>query len=667
MFSTDELYNIEFQIFEKVFKKELPSKGYTYREAQVNMSEEIVKLLHEKKKVLVIEAGVGTGKSFAYLIPLLILQKEYRWGFSILISTGTIALQEQLRKDIEKLKTILKLNTKHTLAKGASHFICLNKLNKEYSGKNQPEWLGNWNESSYFGDRAELEELIPDIEEIWPKINVQKCTYQKCNYFNDCKFIDLRKEMKKENNIIITNHDQLIANAKNISNYKSALFPSDIQLIVIDEAHNFEEKTRSSLTLMYKENDIFHLIKRMDNILQNSDNFREYTKKYQEIKSLFLTLFHEFKRDCNLQVKDFKSKGLESQRFELKLSAKIEETMMLLKENLISYSNSLEIVENTVNVPEELYEETYELIELIDSIVGGENKIYWLEQNNKNMISINSTPKNIDEEVKKYFFEIYQKPVIFTSATISQHGEDNFESYEFFLTELGLDSLPDKYLTMVSPKASPFNYKENSLLYIPSSLPHPKDKDSYNEEAIQEILKLVNLTEGRAMILFTAKSDMNLVYDSLQLFKLPGKVLVQKPGSSTAELKKDFMEDENSILLCTGSFWEGIDIPGPTLSNLIVYKLPFAVPDPINNYKASKVNNPMSEVYLPQMIIKLKQGIGRLIRKESDTGIVSILDSRLSEKVNSPYRHKVLASLPLPNVTESFEELKKFVDKKILK
>ena len=164
------------------------------------------------------------------------------------------------------------------------------------------------------------------------------------------------------------------------------------------------------------------------------------------------------------------------------------------------------------------------------------------------------------------------------------------------------------------------------------------------------------------MILFTSKSDMQFVYSQLQEENLPWTLLVQREGSSQEEVKKKFSEEENSILLSTGIFWEGIDIAGPSLSNLIIFKMPFSVPDPILKYKASLSKNGFLEVYLPEMVIKLRQGLGRLIRKETDKGIVTILDSRISSVQNTTYRKTVLEAIPFKNVTEDFQEVEKFVN-----
>nr|WP_272509028.1 helicase C-terminal domain-containing protein [Psychrobacillus psychrodurans] len=178
---------------------------------------------------------------------------------------------------------------------------------------------------------------------------------------------------------------------------------------------------------------------------------------------------------------------------------------------------------------------------------------------------------------------------------------------------------------------------------------------------MSEIIKLLTLTEGRSMILFTSKSDMQFVYTQLKEKNLSWSLFVQQEGSSQEAVKKKFLEDEHSILLSTGIFWEGIDIPGSSLSNLIIFKLPFPVPDPILEYKASRSLNGFSEVYLPEMLIKLRQGLGRLIRKENDRGIATILDSRISSVQNKNYRDNVIDSLPFRNITEDFEVVKEFV------
>jgi len=216
-----------------------------------------------------------------------------------------------------------------------------------------------------------------------------------------------------------------------------------------------------------------------------------------------------------------------------------------------------------------------------------------------------------------------------TSATLSSDGVDN---YDYFIANV---NLPVDETLICDSKKSPFDYDSQAMIYYTEDIPHPtKEREAFIEAGVEEIVKLLNITNGKAMILFTAKRDMLEVYKILRE-RVSYKILMQSSKSSQNDVIKEFKTDVNSVLLGTGSFWEGISIEGRALSNLIIFRLPFPVPEPIIDYKRSISKDGLMEVSVPEMIIKLKQGIGRLIRNENDFGIVSIIDSRLIIPINS--------------------------------
>lgn len=664
-FTREDIDNINFDVIEKVFKKKLPSLGFNIRQPQLEMANEILEMVKNRKKCLVVEAGVGTGKSFGYLIPLLVLQNRDRYGFSIIVSTGTISLQEQLIKDLSYLKQSLNLSTNVVLAKGNTHFLCLDRLSKQFSKVDKPSWIEELKDYSEYGDRAELENLIPQIDNIWGNINVQNCKFRGCNFYDQCGHIRLREVRKKSNSVIVTNHDQLIANAKAQERGKS-LFPSDTEMIVVDEAHNLEEKARNSLSLSWNLNSINSLLRAADKYLQRSDDYKGVSNSKKKTQKSLNQLFHILQSYCNSEARKNEKYGNDTQKYEFPFLEKalLEE----LKKELKSYSVYLQLLEDSNDELDNVIDLLEELISFFETLYIDVNKIFWLEMkgtDGKN-ISLNSVPKEMDEIIHSYFFSKSKAPMILTSGTISQQGGDAYQRYEYLLKTLGIDLLRESELALSAPKISPFNYDENAILYISSNLPSPKEIDKFRKHAILEIINLLKLTDGRSLILFTSKSDMQFVHSQLILENLPWTLLVQKEGSSQEEVKKKFSQEEKSVLLSTGIFWEGMDIAGPSLSNLIIFKLPFSVPDPILKYKASLSDSELMEVYVPEMIIKLRQGLGRLIRKETDKGIVTILDSRISSVQNKIYRNTILEVIPFKNVTESFQEVEKFV-KDVLK
>lgn len=665
-FVEEEINHIREIVIDQIFKTRLPSLGFHVRQPQLEMANDILDMVKNKNKCLVVEAGVGTGKSFAYLIPLLILQINDPKGFSIILSRGTISLQEQLLKDINMLMKVLKLRINVILAKGKTHFLCLNRFSKQFSKGKMPEWVKYWNTFSYYGDRAELDKEIPNLGDIWDKINVDNCKSRTCDHYNECGYIKLRNDMRQPRSIIVTNHDQLIANAKNINNFRRPLFPQDSNIIVVDEAHNLEEKARSSLTEQWSKNRIKFVLKTADNYLRKSDDYESTKKRKKNIENLVTQFFQELSTHCESEAQKSEKNGHEAQRFSL---PNVNEKLIYeLVNELNSYNISLQLIDSASDDFEVAIESLEDLMYFLNTVISDENKIFWCEFINRSnsSVSINSVPKELNEIINEYFFSDGKPPVILTSATISQPGNEPFEQYDYLISTLGIDFLKYTQVAVSEPKQSPFNYKDNTLLYIPADMPLPKDWDNFRKQAVSEIVKLLSLTDGRSMILFTSKSDMNFVYSKLLDLKLPWSILIQKEGSSQDEIKQEFINDEKSILLATGTFWEGIDIPGPSLSNLIVFKLPFPVPDPVLEYKKSISSDGFLEVYLPEMLIKLRQGLGRLIRKETDKGIATILDSRINKNQNKSYRTTVLASLPFINVTEDFQEVSEFV-KSVLK
>ena len=199
-------------------------------------------------------------------------------------------------------------------------------------------------------------------------------------------------------------------------------------------------------------------------------------------------------------------------------------------------------------------------------------------------------------------------------------------------------------------------------MYVSDKLPIPnkRNRTAYRNAAIKEIVKLLNITEGKALILFTAKDDMQYVFKKLSNMGLPYKIMVQDESTTQERRLEKFQNNVNSVLLGTGTYWEGINVKGESLSQVIIFKLPFPVPDPIVEYKMRKTECPLMDVAVPEMIIKLKQGVGRLIRSSDDKGIVSILDPRVSKSLNTAYREDTLASLPEKNITEDITELEGF-------
>lgn len=248
-----------------------------------------------------------------------------------------------------------------------------------------------------------------------------------------------------------------------------------------------------------------------------------------------------------------------------------------------------------------------------------------------------------------------------TSATITNSKNENYEKdYAYFIKSVGLSG---NRSIICESKISPFDYDKHAMIYYSDNMPHPtKERDTFLERSLEEIKKLLEISNGKTLILFTAKTDMQIVYEKLLNEKLPFNILMQQGNSNQKETLKKFREDTNSVLLGTGSYWEGINIEGASLSQVIIFKLPFPIREPIIDYKYSKSRNGLMEIAVPEMIIKLKQGIGRLIRSEEDKGIISIIDSRIGDTSTAPYKEVVWKSLPIKNRTNDIRKIKNFYE-----
>ena len=301
-----------------------------------------------------------------------------------------------------------------------------------------------------------------------------------------------------------------------------------------------------------------------------------------------------------------------------------------------------------------LSESLAEMIEQIDS------NLLWIERKGKNAELV-YCPKNTSQITNRLYFSGKER-VILTSATMTNASNGEFvDQYSYFIGNTGFPT--DERGCLSEPKPSPYPYDEHSMIYYCDDLPHPtQEHEAFIEQGVQRLLEVLEISGGKALVLFTAKTDMEEVYTILSKLNLPYKVLMQQPGSSQDKILNEFREDTNSVLLGTGAYWEGISIEGKSLSNVVIFRLPFPVPDPIIEYKASIAKDALMDVRVPEMIIKLKQGIGRLIRNFSDTGIVCIIDPRLRDDPPAKYHDIVWESLPIKNKTNSLDKLKRFFD-----
>lgn len=620
------------------FFRNTAQSGLEIRLGQVEMADEICTAF-EKRLPLAVEAEVGIGKSFAYLVPAILkITQDHK---QIIIATSTIALQEQLNRDVHNVLNMLGVNIDIVVAKGMKNYICKRRL-KGFVSCNKQDFIAQkllniiQNGSQ---DIAKINIKIPD--RILKKITIRNFGNEYCNICKStmsCEYSVVRKQIADGKNIVICNQNMLVSHLIN-SNRGQGIFNENCSVYIIDEVHNLESKFRDAFSVSYSRND---LINRLNSCYKmvSSEKLKLANRLTGSIYETIKNLYTELNRQVHQQQKamDKGASAFSSKR---------------TKEVLISAKELRRKIERFEKFTDVTIPDVKRFIEEI--ISPDSDNIMWIE--NGENIRLCICKKDISRDISRLLFG--KSNVILTSATIScRHDGTPMEKCEYFLNNI---HFPTSGIVS-EPKKSPFDYDRNTMIYVSQNMPIPKydKKEEYHEKSIVEIVQLLEITQGKTLILFTSKSDMEFVYRKLSNMNLPYKILIQSVGSSQAFQLNRFKNDVDSVILGSGTYWEGINIEGESLSQVIIYKLPFPYPDPIISSKMAEADDPLMEIAVPEMIIRLRQGIGRLIRSESDKGIVSILDSRLSSKSKSGYKKSVFDTIPIKNKTENMTILSDF-------
>jgi len=605
-------------------------EDYQLRTEQVEMAKSIIGTIEDKSS-LVVEAGTGVGKTFAYLYPALLK------GGKVVISTATKNLQDQLFfNDIPKIREALKISVKVNILKGRGNYIC--KLRMEntiqegmFFNKEDAQHLQLIKAFSDNTDSGEVSEIseIPETSTIWPMVTSTKenCLGQDCEFYKECFLVKARKEAL-ESEVLIVNHHLFFADFVLKDEELSEILPK-ANTIIFDEAHQIPLVASFFLGQSISSSQISNLIQ----------DCQQGLKKYPD----------------TIKVLDALSKDLQEIIFELKkivspFPARLNINNLKNYENFEKTYNSLieklELLGITLSKHSEenaelqkLFERSTELNIKFHSWLkkDNQNNIYWLEVFART-VQFNETPISISEQFNK-FQEKSDSAWIFTSATLSING-----SFDHFVKLLGLEKAMTQYLQ------SPFNYSENAFLYVPKEIPDSKD-ELFNLVLVKKALPLLKASKGRAFVLATSLKSMEeigaLLKDELKKNVINYPVITQGEGPKS-DLLQQFKKHGNAILIGSLSFWEGIDVRGPALSLVIIDKLPFQSPgDPVFESKIKLLSeegiNAFMSMQLPEAIIRLKQGVGRLIRDDYDKGVMVICDKRIIEK---SYGIKIWKSLP---------------------
>lgn len=635
--------------------------GFEDREGQWDMSFEIADAMKKKQHILV-EAGVGIGKTFAYIVPLLYYHKRYKKP--IIIATSTIALQEQLAADVKVIEDLLGYHPDIVLAKGQNHFLCKYRCDEHFLCEKDEAARKMYEEIDKGGcQKADWNFYIPD--NIWNQINVKEFNpvfcRQNCVHKEYCFYYELRQELLDTNGIILCNQDLLTINLKKRYSYSKEIITDKFQFVVIDEVHNLESKVRNSYTMEVSYASLQRTIEQGRKLARGLGytidlKIKEY---YKYLEVVFDDLYLQIRKQDEFAKKN--DKEIERYYIDRDIPA-LQGLKDCVHDIFLEVSIQFGADDSYRNKDYDAELDALELQETLwESMLEPDSAdIFWMNIKGKGKKGINlfSCPKDVNRRTETLFFSDSNFTTILTSATITSGVGDKYEEgYKYFIANT---NFPIERGFIAEPKVSPFNYDEHAMIYYTEDMPHPShERKKFIEKGIDEIVRLLEISEGKALILFTAKSDMEEVYEDLKN-KVPYKVLMQNQTASQSDTITEFKKDVNSVLLGTGTYWEGISVEGIALSNLIIFRLPFPVPEPIIDYKTSICQDGLMDVLVPEMIIKLKQGIGRLIRGEKDFGLVSIIDSRVGEKSKAKYKQMIWDALPIKNRTSNFDEIKEF-------
>lgn len=655
-------------------------KGFEYREEQEEMAQYIQDAINEDRKIIV-EAGTGTGKTLAYLIP------SIKWAVTnkkkVIIATNTINLQEQLLlKDIPLAKSIIKGEFSYVLVKGRNNYVCKRLFNELVLGKSidietfsmeareQIEYILKWGNKTKTGDKAELPfEVYPDVWEL-VQSTTELCLGKKCPYRKECFYMKTRME-KMEADILISNHHVFFAdlNVRAETDFDSEyLILPRYDMVIFDEAHNVESVARSYFSVEVSKISFTRLLNRIyqkknkrkkeksalirvedtvdEKNLEDSEQYIYLLNTLKEEISILQNIgdeyFDEIRKIYETNTEAPIKKSLNN--FEMTKSRFLEnlrEKKDIFQSKLADFLNLMMSFNNVIDGEKDknpevinfnnhlkMFKAYIDSFKFINSFED-DNYIYWLDINSKRTnVILTATPLNIAQKLSTVLFDNLDR-LVFASATIVVNG-----NFDYFKKSLGLDE-EDCIEAIIK---SPFDYDEQMSVYIPSDIQDSENINAFVSDASKFILNILLKTDGKAFILFTSYTMLNQIYYSIsKKLKDKGFEVFLHGDKPRSQIIKEFKEAENPILFGTTSFWEGVDVQGENLSNVIITKLPFLVPtDPVVSAISKKIEedggNSFMDFQLPEAIIKFKQGVGRLIRKKTDSGNIFILDNRILKK-----------------------------------
>ena len=648
---------------------------YEHRPGQIDMAEAVLRAF-EQKRHLIVEAGTGTGKTLAYLVPA--IAAACGSGARVVISTGTKNLQEQLMdKDIPFLQEILPAKFRAALMKGRNNYACLHRIKRAESTPilegleqiDQFDEVFRWVTRTETGDRAELSNL-PENLPFWRHLDARSdtCLGQKCPDYDPC-FITRMRQRAIDADVIVVNHHLFFADLALRNGAYGAVLP-DYAAVILDEAHQIEDVASEYFGAQISNYQLDDLLRDVSYLkIEDRETEKELNRvsaRIQRFADLFWISFPEgrgldgrfalakrgsspVRRDGDFEI-DYDERAGTPAYPPQDAGAPMSDAYRALDNVLHRLETTLDIQTDAPADAESLLRRTRQLRFDLNFIVKADDKqfVYWLERRGRGVF-LRASPIDVSGLLQDKLFEKVPT-VVLTSATLSSAG-----NFHFIRERLGLDEGEEMIAESI------FDFENQAVLYLPPQMPDPRSPQ-WGAAAAAEVIKIVSATEGRAFVLSTSFAGMNELYERVAS-QIDYPCFLQGTASKSALLNK-FRSTPNAVLFATASFWQGVDVRGEQLSCVIIDKLPFAVPsDPIiaarQRFIEDQGGSSFYEYSVPQAVISLKQGLGRLIRSTTDRGVLAVLDPRLRTKM---YGQTFLKSLPRCRITSDTSELRRVFD-----